>query len=213
MTKVRDPLQPAETLVHIVAALVAALTVLTLVATIFGSGSLFGIGDRTVCVEATSGAVRVPQADGDVVAGAGDDITSSTRTAALCTDSPSAGQQILHILALLPSFLVLIGTLALAVRLFRTMRRNGIFARHTAVRLRTLGWFVLAGEVAATLTESTAQVWLIDTMVDTSVSWSAVLFNEGDLSLLALFLGVVLISFSRIMRVSTAMREELAGTV
>jgi hypothetical protein len=212
MTDVRNPLEPVVTLVYIVVALVATLMGLAIVATIFGSGSLFGIGSPSVCVEARNGIVPVPQSGTNVVMGARDDVTSSARIVTLCTGAPATGQRILSTLNQLPTFLVFMGALALAVRLFHVVRRHGIFAMRTADHLRVVGWFVLAGELVATLAESLARFWLTRTMINDplpALAW----IGDWDLSLWGLFFGVVLISFARIMRVSAAMHEELDGTV
>lgn len=211
MANARDPLEPAATVVNTMVAMVATLMGLGIVATIFGSGSLFGIGSPYVCVDARSGIVGVPQMGGDVL-GMLDNVTSSIQTVELCTNSPTVGQRVLNILIQLPTFLVFIGGSVLAISSFRRIRRDGIFAMHTADRLRALGWFVFAGEVLATLIEAIARGWLADTMINGSVpmlSWS----GDWKLSWAALILGVVLISFARIMKISAAMREELDGTI
>lgn len=212
MANVRNPLEPVATLVYVVVALVVTLIGLGIVATIFGSGSLFGIGSPRVCVEARNGIVPVPQSGANVVMGTQEDVTSSARIVTLCTGAPTAGQRILSTLGQLPTFLVFMGALALAVWLFHVIRRHGVFATHTADHLRVVGWFVLAGELAGTLTESLARFWLTSTMMSEPIPALAWV-GDWDLSLPALFFGVVLISFARIMRVSTAMREELDGTV
>jgi hypothetical protein len=210
--KVRNPIEPVATMVHLLVAFVAVLIGLGVVATIFGSGSMFGIGSPEVCVEARNGIVPVPQSGADVVLGANDDIRSSVRVVILCAEAPTIGQRILGILGQLPTFLVFVGALAFAVRLFRVIRRHGIFTTNAADGLRMTGWFVLVGHLVGTLIESVARFWLTGSMIDEPVPGLAWL-GDWDVSLLALFLGVVLISFARIMRVSTAMREELDGTV
>jgi hypothetical protein len=193
-----------------VIALVTAVMGLGIVTTILGSGGLFGIGSPYVCVAAHNG--TVPVLGGATVMSAQPGITSSDLVVNMCTGTPSVGQRVLGALSSLPSFLVLIGALTLAVLLFRVMRRRGIFAAEVASRLRVVGWFVLAGELAATLLEALARFWLTTTMVNSplpSLGW----LNDWDASVLAVLLGVVLISFGRIMRVGTQMHEDLDGTV
>lgn len=212
MGKVRDPLEPAATSVYTLLSLLAVVMSLSVVGTLFGSGSVFGIGSDYVCVDVRSGTVPVPQSGGSVVDGVRDGVTSSVRTAGMCLGSPTTGQRLLETLTQLPTFLALIGALLLALWLIRSAGREGIFTGQTASRIRVLGWFVLIGELAATLVEALARMWLASSMLRTPLrpmDW----LSDWDLPVLALFLGAVLISMARIMRISARMHEDLEGTV
>jgi len=212
MVQSRNPLEPVATSVYTMLSLIVAIMVLSVLATIFGSGAVFGIGHEFVCVDSVSGTVRVPQSQSNVVDGVLERVTSSARTVGMCVNSPTFGQRLLETLTQLPTFLALIGALLLAWRLIRSAGRDGIFTERTANRLRGLGWFVLAGELTATLIESVARHWLANTMLRDPVPQLSFL-GDWDLPVLALFLGAVLISMARIMRISAAMHKDLEGTV
>lgn len=213
MAKVRDPLEPAATTVYMVVAFVAALLVLGGVVGVFLSDDTpFGIGSPSVCVETRTGIVPVPTTDPNVVMGVRDGVTSNPQIVNLCTGSATVGQRILDGLARWPTTLVAIGGLLLAVRLFRFMRRHGIFVAPAAGRIRVLGWYILLGELAASLIEALARAGLITSMMR-EPRFTTYTFDSVDVSFLAVFLGVALISVARIMRISVAMREDLEGTV
>lgn len=211
MVRQRSPLEPAATWVHVFLALVVTFVGLGVVTTVFGSGTVFGIGASATCVEAVNGHVPVPQSEANVVLGAADRVRSSASAVRMCVSSPTTGQRLLETLTHTPTFLVLVGALLLAARLIRGASREGIFTLRVAGRLRTLGWLVLAGEVLATFVEAQARNWLTNTMMVDRHSMFSI--NDWDVPVMALFLGAVLISMARIMRVSTTMREDLEGTV
>lgn len=211
MVRQRSPLEPAATWVHVFLALLGTLVGIGVATTVLGSGSLFGIGASDTCVEAVNGHVPVPQAGDNVVLGAEEGVSSSASVVRMCDTSPGMGQRLLGVLAQMPTFVVFAGALLLAARLIRGASREGIFTLRVAGRLRTLGWFVLAGEVSASFVEAQARNWLTNTMVVDRHSVFSV--NDWDVPIMALFLGAVLISMARIMRVSTTMREDLEGTV
>lgn len=211
MARYRNPLEPAATWVYVFLALVFTMLALVIVSTVLGTGSGFGLGSYGVCAEMQNGTVHVPATDNNVVLNAEAGVRSMTATVRICADSPTIGQRLLTTLSQLPTFLVLIGALLLAARLIRAASREGIFTERMARRLRVLGWFVLAGELLATFLEAQGRQWLTNTMV--TAPHNAISLNDWDIPVLALFLGAVLISMARIMLISSAMREELEGTV
>jgi hypothetical protein len=209
---VKDPLEPVAFAVHLVLWLTVTLVGLSIVGTIFWGGSLFGVGDREACVEMPSGIVPVAERDNNIVMGVQDGVRSGTAIARMCASDPTPGQRILNSLTKLPTFLVLIGALLLASRLVKAAGREGIFTMHMAGRLRVLGWFVLVGALGATLLEAQMRMWLANTMLKEPRGWGVGL-GDWDVPVMVLFLAAVLISMARIMRISTAMREDLEGTV
>lgn len=212
MVRQRSPLEPAATSVHVFLALVGTLVGIGVLATVFGSGSVFGIGSSDICVDAVNGrGVSVPQSESNVVLDAENGVRSLPATVRICVESPTVGQRLLGVAAQAPTFLVFVGALLLAARLIRGATRDGIFTQMVAKRLRMLGWFVLVGEAAASLVEAQARNWLTNTMIGDRDTVFTV--NDWDVPLMALFLGAVLISMGRIMRFSTMMREDLEGTV
>lgn len=211
MARQRSPLEPAATWVYVFLALVGTLVGLSVIGTVFWSGHVFGIGGSNTCVEVANGRVPVPQSGRNVVLGVENGVSSGPSVVRMCVDSPTLGQRLLGTLGQLPTFLVFVGSLLLATRLIRSATRDGIFTQAVAGRLRTLGWFVLAGEVLASLVEAQARNWLTNTMM--ADRDDVFTLNDWDVSIMATFLGAVLISMGRIMQISTTMREDLEGTV
>jgi hypothetical protein len=212
VARTRDPLEPVATTVHMMLAMIAALFAIAILAAFLGNDAPLGIGGPSVCVDVRNGVVPVPSSERNIVLGSRDRISSSPRIVSLCTDSATAAQRVLDFLVRWPANLVAIGALLLAVRLFRFMRRHGIFTTATASRLRALGWFVLLGELGAVTVAALAHHWLVNSMMVEPLRTSMV-FEFWEISFLAVFLGAVLISVARVMRISTAMREDLEGTV
>ncbi|MCP2168095.1 DUF2975 domain-containing protein [Goodfellowiella coeruleoviolacea] len=209
----RDPLEPAASLVRMVAAFAGVLAVLAVLLRIFGTGgSLFGFGAETVCVEARAGLVPNVLSSAELAPDTAAGVNASPASVSLCTAAPTWSQRTLLVLTQLPSFLVFAAALVLATRAIRLAGRGGIFTAATAGRLRLLGWFVLLGEVVVTLVETIARSALASTMLTQPLGGQFGL-NDWNPPVLAVFLGAVLISMARIMRVGTAMREDLEGTV
>ncbi|NXY99807.1 DUF2975 domain-containing protein [Streptomyces sp. BR123] len=130
-----------------------------------------------------------------------------------CAQDPSAGQRTLRILAEVPSFVLLLGGLALLDRLLRSAARDGVHARRTTAGLRALALWVLVGGVAACLVEAAARTALLSTLT------THVAFSAGDVlhtltpPYLLLLTGLGLLVFARIVRAGTAMREDLEGVI
>lgn len=214
MTAPRDPIEPAKTLVTMLAAFVAVITLITLIGMSTGTGSLWGLGDsRHVCAEVVGGRVPVsgevaPVDPAALVGG----VHLATGDLRLCTGTPTGAQRVLGVAAQFPAFLLLVGTLLLAVLLFRLVNRDGLFTGRAVTRLRRLGWFVMAGNVVVSLVQAVSASLLAGSMVTTE--WSGVRWLDyWEPSITAVVLGAVLVSVARVLRLSTVMREDLEGTV
>ncbi|MCE7011322.1 DUF2975 domain-containing protein [Kibdelosporangium philippinense] len=208
----RDPLEPMDSTVKIIISLLAVVVVLSVPAAIWGSSSTMGIGGPSVCVEAPSGVVYVPQSVPNLVGNPAEGVVSSAVVVSLCDSTPDFGQRLLGALTVVPGFLALVGGLLLFLRLFRGMRREGLFGDRVPGLLKSVGVYVIVAGLGVTLLESVVRFWLTNSMVLEPIpglSW----LGGWDWPEVALFLGIIMISFGRIMRVSTAMCEELDGTV
>ncbi|SDH67479.1 Protein of unknown function [Actinokineospora alba] len=208
MTK--NPLDPIQTWVTIVFAFIVAVTAITVAATIWGSGSLFGLGSDSVCAEASQG-VPVRSTEESLVPESAPGVRANVGSVNLCTQSPSAGQRALLVGTQLPSFLVFAGALSLAMAMFRAGRRHGVLTDRFATRLRIIGWVVIGGSVLAAVAEAWARRGLLQSMLEWPLTGTWVW--DAELSVLAIFLGTLLISFARVLRISARMREDLAWTV
>ncbi|MFC4853797.1 hypothetical protein [Actinophytocola glycyrrhizae] len=212
MARGQSPIEPAKTVVGVVLALVGVGVLLTATGVLLGSGSIFGIGRNEVCVDARNGVVGVSAASNVPVADVVDGVRATLSTVTLCDGQPTLVQRVLRVLNELPSILVFVGSLMLAISVFRAADSAGIFTDRLARRMRLLGWFILLGELVATLTEALSRIWLTQTMVTTSIEANAWL-SDWNIPLLGVFIGAVLLSFSRVIRISARMRVDLEGTV
>jgi hypothetical protein len=133
-------------------------------------------------------------------------------TAFVCTAHPTVGQALAFAVTLLPLDLLRLGALYLAMRLARAAARDGIYTARAARLVLLLGWWLLAGGLVATVAEAFARVYLLAQLVTWPVDWGQWLLAWSWSWPVAL-IGLGLIIFARIMRVSAGMRADLEGTV
>lgn len=183
--------------------------------TVFGSGSIGGIGrDALVCVTqpytSYGGDWKV---SGLVHARPGSSINIEG-TLNACADHPTFGQRVLDTVAVLPTALLWAGVLLLVWQIIRAARRDGPFTPRVAALMRRLGWFILGGSVIAALVQHLAIDSLLVTMVRLPQPFVSVIF--GPLRALVpvpLLAGAALLSFARIIRLGAEMDDEIKGTV
>ncbi|WJV48913.1 DUF2975 domain-containing protein [Streptomyces flavofungini] len=214
MTTPRNPLEPMSTTVRIVVTVVATLIVATLLAAPFVNITVLGIGGESVC--ATDQATKIstgqkPFTD-DVQPAPGASVTLSAHPR-YCTKDPSALQGLLSSAHQLAPLVYFFGALLLITRLIRGAERDGLYTAQTAGRLRTLGWWLLAGSVLAAIVGSVTETALAASLSRDSGVLAASGLWMWDLPLTAIFTGLGIFSFARIMRIGVSMREDLAGTV
>jgi hypothetical protein len=214
--KPRNRLQPLATLLTWVFWIAVVATALQMIVALTRSGALFiavpnSQPDAKVCLDAVSPLLQ-HAGSGLSHAGLAPGVRATWDTASLCTAHPTAGQYLAFAITLLPLDLLRLGALYLAMRLARAAARDGANTTDAARLVLILGWWLLAGEVVATVAEGFARVnllgqlstWHVDWIhwpVSWSVSWPVV------------FIGVGLIIFARVMRISAGMRADLEGTV
>jgi hypothetical protein len=183
--------------------------------TVFGSGSIGGIGrSAIVCVTqpytSYGGDWKV---SGLVHARPGSSINIEG-TLNACADHPTFGQRVLDTVAVLPTALLWAGVLLLVWQIIRAARREGPFTPRVAVLMRRLGWFILGGSVIAALVQHLAIDSLLVTMVRLPSPFVSSIF--GPLRALVpvpLLAGAALLSFARIIRLGAEMDDEIKGTV
>jgi hypothetical protein len=133
-------------------------------------------------------------------------------TASLCASHPTVGQALAFAVTLLPIDLLALGALYLVMRLARTAAGDGVYTPKAARLVLILGWWLLAGGLAATLAETFARVNLLGELVTWRVDWGQ-WPAAWSVSWPVFWFGLGLIIFARIMRVSAGMRADLDGTV
>jgi len=139
-------------------------------------------------------------------------VQASWNGALLGTAHPTAGQALAFAVTLLPAGLLRVGTLYLVMRLARAVARDGVYTAQAARLVLSLGWWLLAGELVASLAQGFARLNLLSLLVTWHVDWVHWPASWGW-SWPVEWFGLGLIIFARIMRVSAGMRADLEGTV
>jgi hypothetical protein len=139
-------------------------------------------------------------------------VHATWNTAFLCSAHPTFGQALAFTVTLLPLDLFQLGAFYLVMRLVRAAARDGIYTAQAARLVLLLGWWLLAGGLVATVAEAFARVNLLAQLVTWHVDWDqwpAAWSWSWPIALI----GLGLVIFARIMRVSAGMRADLEGTV
>jgi hypothetical protein len=98
-------------------------------------------------------------------------VQASWNDAILGTAHPTAGQALAFAVTLLPAGLLRVGTLYLVMRLARAVASDGIYTARAARLVLSLGWWLLAGELVASLAQGFARLNLLSLLVTSHVDW------------------------------------------
>ena len=98
------------------------------------------------------------------------------------------------------------------MRLARIAARDGVYTAQFARLLLILGWWLLAGGLAATVAEGFARMNLLGQLVTWHVNW-AQWPASWSVSWPVVWFGLGLVIFARVMRIGAGMRADLEGTV
>ena len=212
----RNRLQPLATVLTWVFWFAVLATGLRVILALLGQHPWFVFGEPTstppaVCLE-TAPPLLPHVGSGLSHVGVSAGVRTTWNAASICTSHPTTGQALGFALTLLPFDLLRIGTLYLAMRLARTAARDGVYTAQAARLVLVLGWWLLAGELVATFAEGFARVDLLSQLVTWPVNW-AHWPASWSVSWPVLFIGLGLIIFARVMRISAEMRADLEGTV
>jgi hypothetical protein len=185
--------------------------------TVFGSGSIFGIGRESfVCVTqpfATYSSSDWHVTGLDVHNRPGNSLQING-TLQACADHPGIGQHVLYGLSELPATVLWVGVLLLIWQLIAGARRDGPFTPRVAASMRRLGWFILVGTVVGALIHEFAVDELLVSMARLPQPFVSMIF--GPLRALVpvpVLAGAALLTFARIIGLGTEMDEEIKGTV
>jgi len=206
----RNPLEPIASIIALLLVAMGALTLLGTALTIFSTGSFLGFGSYA------TPRVDVPAlADSGGLAVAGwhirPGVFGSQSSLSIAVEHPDFTQRFWYTLIGLPTFVIIIAGLLMAHRTISRARRDGIHTVATARRVRTLGWFLIAGSLSGMLIEEVASNRLLATMVTNHVGWVTSLHWHFPWTLL--IFGGTLLTIARVMRISARMNEELEATV
>lgn len=212
----RNRLQPLATLLTWVFWAAAVVTALQVILALTHSGTLL-IQDPNwqpgalVCLQAAQ--PLLPHTGSNLAQAAlAPGVHASWNAASVCTAHPTAGQGLAFAITLLPTDLLRLGALYLLMRLARTAARDGIYTTAAARLVLILGWWLLAGELVAGFAEGFARLNLLSQLTTWHVNWVHWPADWG-VSWWIVFIGVGLLIFARIMRISAGMHADLEGTV
>jgi len=216
--KSRNRLATLATAVTWVFWIAVAATVATVLRALTGQGPLFGahIGGPSaaptgVCV--TAAPPLLPHSgSGLSPPGLSAGVRAAWNSASVCATHPSLGQHLAFTVTVLPVDLLRLGALYLAMRLARAAARDGVYTAAFARLLLTLGWWLLAGGLVATMAEALARMKLLSQLVTWHVDWGQ-WPAAWSVSWPVAWIGLGLIILARIMRISAEMRTDLEGTI
>lgn len=130
-----------------------------------------------------------------------------------CDEDPSVSIRLLDQLGDLPSMLLLISCLFLLHRLLKVAARDGVYNIHMASQLRLLGWWLLIGSLVAGIAEANAYAAVLAKLSQDAAFTAGAWLDFWTFPYVSLLTGLGLLTFARIMRAGTAMREDLEGVV
>jgi hypothetical protein len=214
--KPRNWLQLLSTVVTWVFWFAVLATALRVILALLGQHPWFVLGGHAgappaVCLETAPPLLR-HAGSGLGQAGLAAGVHATWNAASVCTAHPTRGQALAFAVTLLPVDLLRLGTLYLAMRLARTAAGDGVHTARAARLVLILGWWLLAGELVATFAEGFARVNLLGRLVTWHVDWAHWPASWG-VSWPVAWIGVGLIIFARVMRISAGLRADLEGTV
>jgi hypothetical protein len=212
----RNRLQPLATVVTWVFWFAVLATGLRVILALFGQHPWFVFGGPAgtppaVCLE-TAPPLLQHAGSGLIHSGLSPGVRATWNAASVCAAHPTVRQALAFTVTLLPVDLLRLGTLYLAMRLARAAARDGVYTAQAARLVLILGWWLLAGELVATLAEGFARVNLLGQLVTWHVNWAHWPASWGVSWPVAWF-GLGLVIFARVMRISAGMRADLEGTV
>jgi hypothetical protein len=203
----RNPLEPLASATWLILGMGVLALVAGVFATALGHGSFLGWGhDASVCVKTSGLSSSIPESDHPLFQ-PNTGVSMSSTGYQFCTSSPSMGQHFWYAAESLPETLTVLGAALSLYLLLRHAERNGIYSPGVAVRLRFLGWFLLGVTVLRPAVETLARVRLLASMVNGPMA------AAPQIPWLIGLAGLAALSAARIMRVGSAMREDLEGVV
>lgn len=204
VTEDRKMLEPMATVVSIVLRLLVALASAGLIMSVIKGGW----GSDSVCI--TDDASGSSTAPGGFRPESGAQIGS---VPSYCAENPGAQLRFLDALSTVPTTLLLISGLFLLHRLLQGAARDGVYTTVTASRFRLLGWWLLGGSLVVSIVQANAKAAVLAQLSaewDFSAATWLTVWSEPFLPVLT---ALGLLTFARITRAGTAMREDLEGVV
>jgi hypothetical protein len=214
--RTRNALAPLEFILSVTGTLMVLFSgVLAPIALLFGGEvSYYGLGDRSVCVNAPDNALSFTFTGNNPahVDSLRPGVSAIPRQIELCDFHATTAQHLWSFLALFPPFLFAVVFVGYAWWLTRMARRRGLFSPDVALGVLRLGLFVLIGAVAVSCLRSYAE-WRVLSSMAGDISRDNALFGLFHLSWSTLIGGFGLLTVGRIMAQSVRMQREIDATV
>lgn len=141
---------------------------------------------------------------------------AAVASASICADHPTATLRAAGLLATWPYLILwLVFLWRLRALLKSAARPGGLYSPATASRLRSLGWLLASGGLAASIIESAANILIFTrvTHFPGAGAWAWWQPAQINFSFTTLIAGLTLITVARVMVLGVKMREELDVTV
>ncbi|MBS2532240.1 hypothetical protein KGQ20_05595 [Catenulispora sp. NF23] len=204
-TKVRNPLEPLATINGMVLSLLVLGFAAAAIGALFGKATFLGWGQSgDICTTSKDVGTQIqPSPWMPLRTG----VTVSPDTIQLCAHNATTVQRWWYSLSQLPGAVTLLTLVLLTYLVLRQAERFGLYSPGIGTRMRVLGWFLSVESILGPTITVYANRKLWATMTDgpSEIQWVP--------GWVALFAGLALLSLARIMRVGSAMREDLEGVV
>ncbi|MFD9891934.1 hypothetical protein ACFWY9_21540 [Amycolatopsis sp. NPDC059027] len=210
-SKQRNPFQPLRGIAEVLSIVFWLLLILAVFQTLYTAGWWPGAKRDTACVDAAD--IVSSHITGDLGANLKPGTRPSAAVTSLCVEQPSAGQRFAHIGDQLPQVVFIVGALIVLLHFLKTATRNGPYADVVPGKLRGLGWYLLIGGPVLAMISALARFFLRRSMVTDLPSGSWFSDWVGSLPWWAIVAGAAALSFARILRIGSRMREDLEGTI
>jgi hypothetical protein len=207
---VERALAPFQFIVAIALVLVLGLLGAGVVQTIWGSGSVLGLGESSACVLATPTALESVNTHVHVV-GLHPHTSAHATQVEVCAAHPSGEQRLLGAAASVPEFLYVLGFLGLTWMLLQLTRRVGLFAPEVARGVGRLGLYVLTGTLVVAVLAAAASAQLLTTM--TAIDGTGLFLQFFHISWAVLFAGFGMLTIGRALTQAAIMQREIDATV
>ncbi|GAA4529469.1 hypothetical protein [Amycolatopsis samaneae] len=210
-TKERNPFQPLRGIAEVLSVLFWLALIVAVWVNLHAVGWLPGVTPGPLCVDADGYVPAHITGDLGVPVKAG--VEAHARIGSLCVEQPSGGQRFADIGAKLPPAVFLVGTMILLLHFLKTAARQGPYSDAIPGKLRLFGWYVLLGGPVSALLAALAQYSLRQSMVGELPTSSWLSGWMEFMPWWAVVTGAAALSFARVLRIGSRMREDLEGTV
>jgi len=173
-------------------------------------------GWQSVCANASINGISF-SGDGPAVVGARPmtSVTGASASMSVCVLHATDGQRALAYLNSAPGTLFGLVVFALVAWLLIIARRKGPFVPQVYQMLSCIGWFVIAGSVAVSVTQAAAGSYFLASAMTVPVPVRDDILSALYAAVLGVpvLAGIAVLTLARVMRAGALMRDDLEGTV